>query len=259
MNPFVGPSYTLQIGKASSQRTVNMHLSGMETATKAPFILQSVPGLVLFSQPEGIYTPGAGPSAYPYPPPPAPAPAPAPSPAPAPAPPPPPPPPAPPDPITITFDEASVASEATSKGLTYAVVSGATARYTGTDDGMGGITSPPSTPYLLAGTGAISFTVNAPATTPWDSVGIRTITGHITVTIYIDSAANSVLPTVYFAGNPVFTWPSEVIITIPVPGPGDYSLQEARIRSVTIDINPFGNSTTWGIDNMRFLRVNPMV
>ena len=51
MNPFVGPSYTLKIGKASRQRTVNMNLSGMETATKAPFILQSVPGLVLFAQP----------------------------------------------------------------------------------------------------------------------------------------------------------------------------------------------------------------
>jgi len=48
MVPFVGPSYQLSTRKASVQRTVNMFLVGMETPGKAPFILQSFPGLSLF-------------------------------------------------------------------------------------------------------------------------------------------------------------------------------------------------------------------
>jgi hypothetical protein len=47
--PFVGPSYQLANRKASQQRSVNLYLVGMETPSKAPFILQSVPGLTLFS------------------------------------------------------------------------------------------------------------------------------------------------------------------------------------------------------------------
>lgn len=49
MLPFVGVSYALATRKASVQRTVNMYLVAMETVSKAAFILQSVPGLVLFS------------------------------------------------------------------------------------------------------------------------------------------------------------------------------------------------------------------
>jgi hypothetical protein len=49
MLPFVGPSYQLSTRKASVQRSVNLYLTGMETVSKAQFILQSVPGLVLFS------------------------------------------------------------------------------------------------------------------------------------------------------------------------------------------------------------------
>jgi hypothetical protein len=49
MLPFVGPSYALATRKASVQRSVNLYLTGMETLSKAQFILQSVPGLVLFS------------------------------------------------------------------------------------------------------------------------------------------------------------------------------------------------------------------
>ena len=48
MLPFVGPSYALSTRKASAQRAVNLFLVGMETVSKAPFILQSVPGEVLF-------------------------------------------------------------------------------------------------------------------------------------------------------------------------------------------------------------------
>jgi hypothetical protein len=44
---FVGPAYTLAARKASAQDCVNMYLMPMETAAKAQFILQSVPGLVL--------------------------------------------------------------------------------------------------------------------------------------------------------------------------------------------------------------------
>jgi hypothetical protein len=44
--PFVGPSYTLAIGKASRQRSVNLHLVGLEAPEKAPFILASTPGLI---------------------------------------------------------------------------------------------------------------------------------------------------------------------------------------------------------------------
>jgi hypothetical protein len=43
--PFVGPSYTLATRKADVQRTVNMHLVGIETPSKAPFILDSIEGL----------------------------------------------------------------------------------------------------------------------------------------------------------------------------------------------------------------------
>jgi hypothetical protein len=46
--PFVGPSYSLTTYKASAQRSVNMHLVGMETPSKAPFILDAVPGLAVF-------------------------------------------------------------------------------------------------------------------------------------------------------------------------------------------------------------------
>ena len=49
MIPFVGPSYTLANRKASVQRTVNMYLLGLETPSKAPFILQTVPGLSVFA------------------------------------------------------------------------------------------------------------------------------------------------------------------------------------------------------------------
>lgn len=47
--PFVGPSYQLSNRKASSQRSVNLFLVGMETPSKAPFIMQAVPGLALFA------------------------------------------------------------------------------------------------------------------------------------------------------------------------------------------------------------------
>jgi hypothetical protein len=49
MLPFVGPSYQLANRKASVQRAVNLYLVGLETPSKAPFIMQSVPGLVLFA------------------------------------------------------------------------------------------------------------------------------------------------------------------------------------------------------------------
>ena len=49
MIPFVGPSYSLANRKASVQRSVNLYLTPMETASKAQFILQSVPGLALFA------------------------------------------------------------------------------------------------------------------------------------------------------------------------------------------------------------------
>lgn len=44
---FVGPAYTLKERKASMQSAVNMYLSGLETPDKAPFIMESVPGLRL--------------------------------------------------------------------------------------------------------------------------------------------------------------------------------------------------------------------
>ena len=47
MLPFVGPSYQLATRKASAQRSVNMHLVPMETASKDQFIMDSVPGLAL--------------------------------------------------------------------------------------------------------------------------------------------------------------------------------------------------------------------
>lgn len=49
MLPFVGPSYALANRKASVQRSVNLYLLGMETPSKAPFIMQAVPGLTLFA------------------------------------------------------------------------------------------------------------------------------------------------------------------------------------------------------------------
>jgi hypothetical protein len=49
MTPFVGPSYTLALRKADVQRSVNLHLVGMESPGKAPFVLQSVPGYALFA------------------------------------------------------------------------------------------------------------------------------------------------------------------------------------------------------------------
>lgn len=49
MTSFVGPSYSLTLRKADIQRSVNLHLVGMETPGKAPFVLQSVPGYALFS------------------------------------------------------------------------------------------------------------------------------------------------------------------------------------------------------------------
>lgn len=49
MLPFVGPSYRLAIRKASVQRSVNLYLVGMETPSKAPFIMDSIPGLAVFS------------------------------------------------------------------------------------------------------------------------------------------------------------------------------------------------------------------
>lgn len=49
MLPFVGPAYTLANRNASVQDTVNMYLVGLETPSKAPFILESAPGLVTFS------------------------------------------------------------------------------------------------------------------------------------------------------------------------------------------------------------------
>jgi hypothetical protein len=45
MIPFVGPSYTLEVGKASQARAVNLHLVAMETPSKAQYILRKVPGL----------------------------------------------------------------------------------------------------------------------------------------------------------------------------------------------------------------------
>jgi hypothetical protein len=51
---FVGPSYQLNTRKAAHQRTVNMHLLGLETPDKAPFILESVPGLVTFATIAGV-------------------------------------------------------------------------------------------------------------------------------------------------------------------------------------------------------------
>lgn len=46
--PFVGPSYALATRKADVQRAVNLYLVGMETPGKAPFIMDSVPGLSVF-------------------------------------------------------------------------------------------------------------------------------------------------------------------------------------------------------------------
>lgn len=47
--PIIGPSYVLATRKADIQRSVNMHLVGMETPGKAPFIMDSIPGLALFA------------------------------------------------------------------------------------------------------------------------------------------------------------------------------------------------------------------
>ena len=44
--PFVGPSANLANRKADIQRTVNMHLVALETPGKAPWMLESAPGLI---------------------------------------------------------------------------------------------------------------------------------------------------------------------------------------------------------------------
>lgn len=49
MNSFVGPSYTLALGKADIQRSVNLYLVGMEAPGKAPYVLDSVPGYSVFA------------------------------------------------------------------------------------------------------------------------------------------------------------------------------------------------------------------
>lgn len=49
MVPFVGPSYSLTNRKAGVSRAVNLYLLGLETPSKAPWILEEFPGLVLFS------------------------------------------------------------------------------------------------------------------------------------------------------------------------------------------------------------------
>jgi hypothetical protein len=45
--PFVGPSYTLSDPKQAIDRAINLHLASMETVGKAPFVMDSVPGLIL--------------------------------------------------------------------------------------------------------------------------------------------------------------------------------------------------------------------
>lgn len=48
--PFIGPSYALDFRKADVQRSVNLHLSLIESGTgKAPAVLQSIPGLTAFA------------------------------------------------------------------------------------------------------------------------------------------------------------------------------------------------------------------
>ena len=54
MIPFAGPSYQLETRKASQQRSVNLFLAGMETQSKAAFILQSAPGLDLATAGVGV-------------------------------------------------------------------------------------------------------------------------------------------------------------------------------------------------------------
>src|SRR5205807_1310855 len=49
--PFVGPSYSLALKKADIQRSINLHLVGLESPGKAPFILNSVPGYSVFANP----------------------------------------------------------------------------------------------------------------------------------------------------------------------------------------------------------------
>lgn len=44
----MGPSYTLDVRKLDAQRSVNLHLQGVETAGKAQFVLRSVPGQKLW-------------------------------------------------------------------------------------------------------------------------------------------------------------------------------------------------------------------
>lgn len=51
---FVGPSYALANRKASIQRSVNMRLVGLEAQGKAPFMLESMPGLAVFSTLSGV-------------------------------------------------------------------------------------------------------------------------------------------------------------------------------------------------------------
>lgn len=47
--PFVGPAYTLATRQASAQDSVNLYLQGLETPSKAGFILRAAPGLLLFA------------------------------------------------------------------------------------------------------------------------------------------------------------------------------------------------------------------
>ena len=52
MIPFVGPSYQLNTRKADVQRTVNMFVVRNEaTGGKSAMYLESIPGLVVFSEP----------------------------------------------------------------------------------------------------------------------------------------------------------------------------------------------------------------
>ncbi len=53
MTPFVGPSYNLALRKADVQRSINMHLVGLESPGKAPFVLQSVPGYTALASATG--------------------------------------------------------------------------------------------------------------------------------------------------------------------------------------------------------------
>lgn len=63
---FIGPSYAIQTRKADCQRSINLYLQQVESGSgKSPFILQSVPGLTVFSgigggEVRGAYTTTTG-------------------------------------------------------------------------------------------------------------------------------------------------------------------------------------------------------